>query len=72
MNKLSEINKQAALKASEALSKMISGSVDVEIRKAEIRRIAELSPMIEAEEIVAGIYLPITGQVNGASLLLLQ
>ena len=70
MNKLSEINKQAALKASEALSKMVEGSIHVEIRGAEVRRIAELSPVIAPEEIVAGIYLSITGELNGASLLI--
>jgi len=70
MNKLEEINKQAALNTSEALSKLIGRPVDVEIFRAEIKKVEELSPIIGPEEIVAGVYLPITGAIRGASLLI--
>jgi len=68
--KLDEINQQAASKASEALSKLIDRPVSVGISKADVKKVEELSPIIGPEEIVAGIYLPITGDIKGASLLI--
>jgi len=68
--KLQSINKQAALNTSKALSKLIDRPVSVEISKAEIKRVEELSPIIDSEEIVAGIYVPVTGSIKGASLLI--
>ena len=69
-NKLQQINKQAAANASRALSKMIDRPVSIEINKAEVKEVEKLSPIIGPEEIVAGIYLPIAGDVKGASLLI--
>ena len=68
--KLLEINKLAAVNSSRALSKLIDGSVSVNIPKAEVKKVKELSPIIAPEEIVAGVYLPITGDVKGAGLLI--
>ena len=71
MNKKWEgISKQAAINASRALSKMIDRPVKVEIAKAVVQKVERLSPLIGPEEIVAGIYLPITGDIKGASLLI--
>jgi len=69
-NKLQEVNEQAAVNASEALSKLIDRQVEVEISKTEVKRVEDLSPLIGSEEIVAGIYLPVTGDVSGAALLI--
>ena len=69
-SKLQEINKKAAANASRALSKLIDKLVTVEIAKVEVQDVEKLSPVIESEEIVAGIYLPITGDVKGATLLI--
>jgi len=68
--KLQEINKQAALNASGALSKLIGRPVSIGISKAEVKRVEEVSPFIGPEEIVAGIYLPVTGDIKGAALLI--
>jgi len=68
--KLQKINKQAALNASHALSKLIDRPVSVEISKAEIKKVEAISPLIGSEEIVAGIYLPVTGVIKGAALLI--
>ena len=69
-NKLDEINREAASNASRALSKLIGSQVSVEISKASVKKVEAISPLIDPEEIVAGIYLPITGDVKGASLLI--
>lgn len=69
-NKLQEVNEQASANASEALSKLIDRRVDVEISRAEVKRVEDLSPIISPEEMVAGIYLPVTGDINGAALLI--
>lgn len=68
-DKLQEINKQAAMNASIALSKLIKRPVGIEIPNAEVKRVEELRPLIGLGEIVAGIYLPITGEIKGAALL---
>ena len=70
MSKLQEINTEAALDASNALSKLIDKPVSVGVSKAEVKKVEELSPVIGTEEIVAGIYLPVTGAVIGAALLI--
>jgi len=70
MKKLHEINKQAALNTSKALSKLIDKPVSVEITQAGIKKVDKLSLIISSEEIVAGIYLPVTGDIKGAALLI--
>lgn len=69
-DKLQEINQEAALKASRSMSKLIDRKVEVGLSRAEAKKVGELSPIIDPEEIVAGIYLPVTGEVKGASLML--
>jgi len=69
-NKLQEVNEQAAVNASEALSKLIDRQVEVEISRTEVKKVEDLSPLIGLEEIVAGIYLPVTGDISGATLLI--
>ena len=68
--KLQEVNRKAALNASRALSKLIGRPVSIGISKAEVKRVEEVSPFIGPEEIVAGIYLPVTGDIKGAALLI--
>ncbi len=70
VNELQEINKQAAVNASRALSKLIGRTVSVDISKAEVKNVEKLTPIIGQEEIAVGIYLPVTGDVKGASLLI--
>ena len=70
VSKLQEINEQAAAKASQALSKLIDRAVEVGISKAEVKKVEDLSPLIGIEDIVAGIYLPVTGDISGAALLI--
>ena len=70
MEKLQEINNQAALNASGALSKLIDRQVKMNITMADVRKVEELSPVIGPEEIVAGVYLPVTGEITGAALLI--
>lgn len=70
VTRLEQINNEAAAQASAALSKLIDRHVDVAISKAEVKKVAELSPLIGTEEMVAGIYLPVTGDIQGASLLI--
>jgi len=69
-NKLLEISKQAALSASRALSKLIGKPAKIEILNVNVKSVEALNPIIEPEEMVAGIYLPVTGTVKGASLLI--
>ncbi|MFC1782893.1 chemotaxis protein CheC [Planctomycetota bacterium] len=69
-NKLQHINQQAATNATEALSKLIDRPVVVGISKAEVKKVEDLSPFIGPEDVVAGIYLPVTGDIRGAALLI--
>ena len=67
---LHQVNKQAAESASGALSKLIDRPVEVGISRADVKKVEDLSPLIGAEEVVAGIYLPVTGDIKGAALLI--
>lgn len=69
-SKLQKINKQAAEYTSKALCKLIERPVEVKIVRTAVEDIKELSPSIDAEDMVAGVYLPITGDVKGAALLI--
>lgn len=70
VTKLEQINKEAAEQASGALSKLIDRPVEVTISKAEVKKVENLSPLIGTEDMVAGIYLPVTGEISGAALLI--
>ncbi len=70
VTKLGQINKEAAEQASAALSKLIDRPVEVSISKAEVKKVENLSPLIGTEDMVAGIYLPVTGEISGAALLI--
>ena len=69
-NRLQEINKQAALNASKALSKLVDQQVSIDICEVAVKKVEGLNPIIGPEEIIAGIYLPVTGDIQGASLLI--
>ncbi len=71
MTKLQQINKETALSISHALSKLTDRTVEVSIARAEERTLEEFLPIIDPEEMVAGIYLPVTGRMEGGSLLIL-
>ncbi|MBE3086566.1 MAG: chemotaxis protein CheC [Bacteroidetes bacterium] len=68
--KLARMTNEAARSASRALAKLSGEKVAVVVSKTEITKIQGRFPDIEPETIVAGIYLPITGDVKGASLLI--
>ena len=69
-DRLNEINRRAARNASNALSKLIDKLVKVEIADSSVKSVQNLSMVIPPEEIVAGIYLSVTGDVKGASILI--
>lgn len=69
-DKLQKINKAAAANASKALSKLIDRPVSIEMAHAKVKKMEYLSPIISPEEITVGIYMPITGDVKGAALLI--
>jgi chemotaxis protein CheC len=69
--KLLAMTKEASLHASQALSQLSDEKITVGVAKTQITRIAKGFPDIDPETIVAGIYLPVTGDVSGASLLVL-
>ena len=64
-----DINKLAAKSASQALKKLFKQEVALKIPRAKIANIKQLKPMIDPEEMTVGIYLPVTGHLKGASLL---
>lgn len=68
--KLTRMTDKAAKRASQALTTLSGEKVSVEVSKVEITKVQREFPGIEPETIVAGIYLPITGEVKGASLLI--
>jgi chemotaxis protein CheC len=67
--KLQLINQEAAASASEALSKLTASPVKVEIRRTEIGQPEKIRPKWELEDMVVGVYLPVTGDVKGGAFL---
>ena len=65
------INDQAAASASAALSSLCGQDVEVHIARADVLKVSELSPTMSPEAVVAGIYLPVTGAIEGAVLLII-
>jgi chemotaxis protein CheC len=68
-DQLKEINEQAAEKASESLGKLIVAPVDVKMRTTSVKRIEELQEETGEEKVVVGIYLPLSGDLQGSALL---
>ncbi|ODS34520.1 MAG: CheY-P phosphatase CheC [Candidatus Scalindua rubra] len=67
---LIEITGLAAENASRALSKLSGETVKVEVSKVEIAKVQKGFSVIHPESMVAGVYLPVTGEVKGGSLLI--
>lgn len=68
--RLIKMTNEAAENASAALSKLSSEKVTVEVTRIEITKVQAKFLDIEPETIVAVVYLPITGEVKGAALLI--
>ena len=67
--KLEEINTRAAFNISTALSKLFSKSVEVNILKADIVKSLIPIPDFNLNSSVAGVYLPLSGDVEGAAII---
>lgn len=68
-SKWQEINRIAAENASLSLSKLLNKKVQVSTIKMESGKLETFSSFISLEEVAAGIYLPATGDIAGAALL---
>lgn len=68
--RLQEINELAALRTGEALSKLVGRPASVAFSDPQARRTEEASLTVGPEEMAAGIYLPVTGDVEGAALVI--
>jgi chemotaxis protein CheC len=66
--KLKDINKAASTQCSVSLSKLAGCPVTISLTQMRPVAIDQASPVIGAEEIVAGVYLPVSGDVMGAVL----
>lgn len=66
------INAPAAAAASEALAKLTRRSASVKLLNAKLLSSMGDHPPFDREEIVSGVYLPITGGLPGAALLCFQ
>lgn len=67
---LIEISGLAAENASGSLSKLTGETVKVEVSKIEISNTRKSFSGIDPESMVAGVYMPVTGEIKGASLLI--
>jgi chemotaxis protein CheC len=67
---LDKIAKEASMNASLALLKLSGEKVSVEFTKERIGKIQNVFSHVDPESMVAGVYLPITGDIKGASILI--
>lgn len=68
--RLEELATEAAINASKAMSKLSGQQVMVEISKIEVTKVRQTFPGVGPESMVVGVYLPVTGEIKGASLLI--
>lgn len=66
---LTKITKEATEKASLALLKLTHQQASIEFTKIEVGKVKDVFMKLNPESIVTGIYLPISGDARGASLL---
>lgn len=69
-NKLNKMTKDAANNASFALSKLSGELIKVEAKRVDIENVRKNFLKIKPESMVVGIYLPIIGDLTGATLLI--
>ncbi len=67
--RLIEIARLASENASRALSKLSGEKIRVDVSKVEIKKNQDTIFPIHPEAMVAGVYMPVTGEIKGASLL---
>jgi len=68
---LAKLNKIAAVNASKAMKKLFKEDVECRIPLARVEKVNRLKPIMDPEEMTVGIYLPISGDVKGAALLVI-
>ncbi|MBU0571412.1 MAG: chemotaxis protein CheC [Candidatus Omnitrophica bacterium] len=69
--KLEKMINESARAASDALSKLSDNQVTIKVSSAEITNVKRTWPGIGPETIVGGIYMPISGEVAGAALIVI-
>jgi chemotaxis protein CheC len=69
--RLKEISAQAANQASQDLSKLTGKGITLEIASVDVKDVNGLEPTIKRDELVSGVYVPITGEIPGSALLIL-
>lgn len=71
IDKITEINNEAAQSTAENLGRLIGKPVTVDMSKALLKKMINIGDTFDPEEIVAGVYLPVSGAINGSSLFML-
>ncbi len=66
---LNELADLAAKNSSEAIAKLTGQAVTIEISTVKIRKIRKDYADINPESMVSGVYIPVTGDINGAAIL---
>lgn len=64
------LTKEAAKNASRAMLRLANEKITIKVTHVEIKNVHGSFSEIPPESMVAGIYLPVTGDVHGASLLI--
>lgn len=67
---LDEIGRLASERSTEAISKLLKKKVTLESTLSSVEAVEEIVYNVDPEREVIGIYLPVTGAITGASLLL--
>ncbi len=71
IEKLTEISRTAAEQASRDLVKLTGKEIDLNISAVDVRKLTALQPALNQEDLVTGIYVPLSGDIAGSALLVL-
>ena len=68
---LEDMARRAADNTSEALSTLLRRQVTIEFEEVGIKKVDDLCPLLAPEEVVATVLMPVTGDAEGAAMLVL-
>ncbi len=64
-----DVSREAGVNASRALSKLVGRPAAIELSAVGVKAVADIVTRINPDERGVGVYMPVTGEVEGAALL---
>jgi chemotaxis protein CheY-P-specific phosphatase CheC len=70
MTTMQQLNEDASEKCSEGLTKLLERPASVKFSNLALKSVSKLTQIVGTDTLVAGVYIPLTGDIRGSSLLM--